>query len=205
MRGLGNRIGGRARAQEADSKLAVGPTPPAKDKKSGAPTAAEAGRDAAYASALNMLQREHAAGRLDEDLVAAGARSLGDTYRKKHLNANPNSSARRIQAAFQGENEAYQARRRLLGSGSKDPHDSALSAFHATVASMDRMLSTVRREGETADRRNNGQPIEDHSLPIGWEQPTLEHIAKIRAIVDRMELLVRTHEKAAKDFVEKRQ
>jgi hypothetical protein len=203
MSGLGNRIAARVRGQQAKDSPAAGAAAAGADKNAGTGgTPSASAPNAVYGAALSMLGSEHAAGRLDEDLAAAAARSLGETYREKYLTSDSKAAAERTKQAFQAETDAYRIREKLLGSNAAGPDDNLLSSLQSTVAGLHRLLTAVRRDGESADRRNRKRPIQDQTLPTGWEQSVLEHTAEIRTTISRIDHLVQNHEKAARNFQE---
>jgi hypothetical protein len=195
MSGLGNRMTARLRGQKTSDAEII-------SNDAGMPdtAAADAGQnpDAIYAAALNLLSNEQTSGRLDKDLAAAAARSLGQVYGEKHVPMSE-ATAERSRKALQTESAAYRIREKLLGS-SKSTEDSLLSSLEAAVSDLRQLLTAVRRQGESANRHNNGRPIQDQSLPGGWERSVIESIAKIQAIMSGMSQLAQAHEKAVSDF-----
>ena len=196
MSSLGNRLASRLRGKKALEAEITG-------RDAGTPDTSAAGTvrspDAIYAAALTLLGNEHASGRLDGDLAAAGARGLGQVYHERHL-AKGEAVAEGSRKALQTESTAYRIREELVGSGKHGAADSLLSSLDAAVSDLRRLLTAVRRQGESANRRNNGRPIQDQSLPGGWERSVVESIVKIQEIMSRMNQLAQAHEKAVSDF-----
>lgn len=197
MSGLGNRFAARRRGSQKtpDAEIA------GKDGETSDIPVGDAGRNpnSIYATAIALLANEQASGRLDGDLAAAAARSLGHTYREKHL-TDSGAIAERSRKAIQTESAAYRIREELVGSDTRGAQGSLLSSLDTSISELRRHLIAMRRDGESANRRNNGRPIQDQSLPSGWERSVVESTVKIEAIITRMNQLAQAHEKAVSDF-----
>lgn len=196
MSGLGNRVAARLRGQKAQAAETAGKHAVTPDVRAAAKVT---NPDAIYAAALTGLASELAAGRLDTDLAAAAARSLARGYREKHL-ANSADVADRSRTAVQAESAAYRIREELVGSGQNGAEDSLLSSLDAAVCELRHLLTAVRRQGERANRHNNGRLIQDQRLPGGWERSVAESTARIQAIMNRMNELAQAHAKAVRIF-----
>jgi hypothetical protein len=197
MSGLGNRVAARLRGEQKAPDAEI----TSKDGGTPGVSAEDAARNpnTIYAAALTLLGDEQASGQLDGDLASAAAKSLGQTYRKKHLSGNE-GIAERSRKALQTESATYRIREELVGSGGHGAEDSLLSSLDAAISDLRRQLIAVRRQGESANRRNNGRPLQDQRLPSNWERPVVESTVKIQAIMSRMNQLAQAHEKAVSDF-----